>query len=216
VANRSFDATVQDDQIDDRPLKVLSFTMKGFTDWFFRYWIDLRRNGHVVRQEAYLTENKMSSRLDVRLAPFKVGGVEIWMPVAGEKVGYVARVDKKPVIFKEPQTLESIYVVDGTMEFNKQPGPEAFRIKYKLGTPISDHLRKLETEFGRQKIATTPTKSEAEQMLNEQVAQAEAQKSELVVASNSEGSGWWSWAVGGLGGIVVISLGALWVQKRGH
>ena len=38
------------------------------------------------------------------------------------------------------------------MEFNKRPGPEVFTIKYKPGTPISDNLRKLQYEFGQQKI----------------------------------------------------------------
>jgi len=53
-------------------------------------------------------------------------------------------------------------VVDGTMEFNKHPGPEVFTTNYKLGPPISESLRKLEDEWALQKARlgsdTTDTK----------------------------------------------------------
>ena len=59
--------------------------------------------------------------------------------------------------------------MNGTLVFNKHPGPETFNIKYKPGTPITDNLRKLEYEFGQQKVGPGSTTSmpEAENMLNE-------------------------------------------------
>jgi hypothetical protein len=216
VADESTDPSVSDDQIDGRPLKVLNIALKNVPDsLIYRCWIDLRRNGHVVRRETY-RKKVMGSRLDIKLAPFKVGGAEVWMPVAGEGVGYGALVDRKPVITKEPTVLDSIRVVDGTMEFNKHPGPEAFTIKYKLGTPVSDRLRKLSYEFGQQQIGSRPTKAAAEKMLNEQVAKAEEQKAELVVASPSQGFDWSSWSIYLLGTIVLILLVALGIQRRRH
>jgi hypothetical protein len=216
VTDDGLEASVSDDRIDGRPLKVLNIAIRGLPDLvILRYWIDLRRNGHVVRRETY-QDKVMGSRHDIKLAPFKVGGAEVWMPVAGEGVSYGALVDRKPVITKEPTVLDSIRVVDGTMEFNKHPGPETFTIKYKLGTPISDSLRKLNYEFGQQKIGSRPTKAAAEKMLNEQVAKAEEQKAELVVASPSQGFDWSSWSIYLLGAIVLILLIALGIQRRRH
>ncbi len=212
----TLECTVTDDQIDGRPLKVVNVAFKGVPDSLFnRYWIDLRRNGHVVRIESY-SRKVMSGRLDIQLAPFKVGGAEVWMPVSGESVGYAALVDGKPVITDRPTNLDRVYVLRGTMEFNKRPGPEVFTIKYRPGTPISDNLRKLEYEFGQQQIGSNPTKAETEKMLNEQLAEAEEQKSTLVVASTSEGFAWTSLLPYGFGAAVVISSIALWIQRRGR
>jgi hypothetical protein len=218
-------ATVTDDQIEGRALKVLSFTMKGFPDAFLEcYWIDLRRGGHVVRNEIYRKYEGsgklvMDGRLDIKLDSFKVGDAEVWMPVSGEDVGYGASEltpDKKrrPIVSDKPTVLISIKVVDGSMEFNKHPGPEVFTIKYKPGTPISDNLRQMTYEFGQQKLAAKPTKSEIEAMLKEQVANAEKQKSELVAAPLSEGIDWSSWLLWGMVAAVLASSIMLWIQRR--
>jgi len=219
VANPAFDPSVSEDQIDGRPLKVLAIAITGVPDSLLRrYWIDLRRNGHVVREEIYRGKGHrvMAKRLDIKLAPFKIGKSEVWMPVSGESVGYEATVDKKPVVLKQPQAFEKIYVVNGTMEFNRHPGPDVFTIRYKPGTPVSDNLRKLQYEYGQQKVGTNPTKPEVQKMLDEQLAMAHQQKSELVVASNSEGIPWSTWLASGFGALVVISSIVLWVQRRRH
>jgi len=219
VTDPAIAPSVSDDQIDGRPLKVLGIGITAVPDSLrCRYWIDLRRNGHVVRQEIYRGKGRrvMAFRLDIKLAPFKVGKSEVWMPVSGESVGYDSIVDKKPVVMKEPQALEKVYVVNGTMEFNKHPGPEVFTIRYKPGTPVSDNLRKLQYEYGQQKVATNPTKPDVKKMLEEQLATAHQQKSELVVASTSEGVPWSTWLAWGFGALVVISSIVLWIQRRGH
>ena len=215
VADQDLEVAVSDDQIEGRPLKVLSVELKGLPGCLIlRYWIDLRRNGHVVRQESYQPGKVMVSRLDIKLARFKVGDAEVWMPVSGDLVGYAAIVDKKPVVTKEPTVRDTIYVVGGTMEFNKHPGREVFAINYKPGTPVSDNLRKLVYEFGRQKIGLKPTKADTERMLNDQIAKAEEQKKELVVAPQSEGFDWTLWLGWAFAAAVVISSGALWMQRR--
>ncbi|MEJ7637868.1 MAG: hypothetical protein WKF75_07785 [Singulisphaera sp.] len=165
--NDQMAASVHDDQIEGRPLKVLEIGIKLIHEsnissiLFCRYWIDLHRSGHVVRVEYYASGNVMQGRLDITLTPFKIGDAEVWMPVRGDAVGYGAIVDKRPVVNKEPTSFETIYVVAGTMQFNKRPGREAFTIKYKPGTPVSDNLRKLKYEFGQQKIGIKPTKAAA-------------------------------------------------------
>jgi hypothetical protein len=215
----TMELSVGDDEVEGRPLKVLTVWLKNKPGsepprfLFGRYWIDLRRNGHVVRHEAYSSGELVAGRLDIKLAPFKVGDVEVWMPIAGENVGYMAFETGRPFHTNEPQSIVSIYVVDGTMEFNKRPGPEAFTIKYKLGTPVSDHLRKTTYEFGQQKVPPKPTKAQVEKMLKEQVAKAEEQKRELTVASSSEGFDWSSWMLYGFGALVLVSSVALLIQR---
>lgn len=128
AADETFECSVSHDQTDESPLEIFNVALKGVPDSLFaRYWVDLRRNGHVVRVEGYSGKD-VSGRLDIKLAPFKVGDVEVWMPVSGESMGYGAVVDGKPVVTKEPTALNTIYVVQGTMAFNKRPGPEAFSI----------------------------------------------------------------------------------------
>ena len=147
------DASVNDDQAKGRPLKVLTVALKDVPgSLLFRYWIDLRRSGQVVRMETYAPGKLMDSRMDINLASFNVGDTEMWIPVSGEFVGYAGIENDKPSVAKEPTVLETIYVVGGTMEFNKRPGPEVFTIKYKPGTPISDHLRQMTTEFARRRL----------------------------------------------------------------
>ncbi|MGC8643180.1 MAG: hypothetical protein ACP5XB_25245 [Isosphaeraceae bacterium] len=217
AASETKETSVSDDQIDNHPLKVLTVRLRGVPNsrsLFFRYWIDLQRSGQVVRRESY-AGNVMSERLDIKLRPFKIGGAEVWMPVSGEDVGYVALENNKTVLFKDPTSIKTIYAVGGTMEFNKHPRPEVFTIKYKLGTPISDNLRKVQYEFGQQKIQRL-TKPEVEKMLKDQLAQAEKQKSTLVVAQTLDGSAWYAWLPWGFAALVVISLGALWIQRRGR
>ena len=188
--------------------------MKGIPEsLLFRYWVDLRRNGHVVRQETYSRGEVMDSRLDITLAPFRVGSSEVWMPVSGESRGYASWVDKKLVHSKQPTVLTSIYVVGRTFEFNKHPGRDVFTIKYRPGTPISDNLRKLTYEFGQQKVGTKPTKADAEKMLNAQLAEAEKQKAELVVVPPSQSFDWTSWAAWGMGAVVLAASAVLWMQK---
>ena len=166
--------------------------------------------------ESYASGELMKDRLDIRLAPFKVGNDEVWMPVRGESVGYGAIVDKRPVVTKEPTSFETLYVVDGTMQFNTRPGREAFTIKYKPGTPVSDNLRKLKYEFGQQKIGLKPTKADAERSLNEQLAKAEEQRLELVVAPLSQGFNWSLWTAFGFAAIALVSTLFLWIQRRAH
>ncbi len=215
VASDTHQTSVSDAEIDGRPLKVLSVALKNVPNSLLgRYWIDLHRSGQVVRSEGYQSGKVVSGRLDIKLAAFQVGGSEVWMPVYGEKLGYVALVDKKVVVTKEPTSIDTIYVVGGTMEVNRRPGPEVFTIKYKPGTPISDNLRKLEYEFAQQEIAPRPTKAGVEKMLKEQLAQAEEQKSTLAVASASESPSWYAWLASGFGALVVVSLTALWIQRR--
>ncbi len=141
----------------------------------------------------------------------------MWIPISGVGEGFAA-LDKsgKPYVPTEPTAIEKLYMIAGTLDINKRPGPSLFEISYKPGTIVSDGLRKLEYEFGQQKIGSKPTKAEVQGMLKEQLAKADEQKSELVVAPNSEGFAWLSLVRWGLGAAVAVALIGLWVQRRRH
>jgi hypothetical protein len=214
ASNNSLEASVGDGEIDGRRLKTLSISLRNVPDSLMRrYWIDLDRNGHVVRVVEY-NVGRVLSRLEIKLAAFRVGVEQVWMPVYGVKSDYLARIGKEHMFTKEPTCVNTIYVVDGTMELNRHPGPEVFTIKYRPGTPVSDRLRKLTYEFGQQKIDQMPTRADAEKMLDEAVFKAEAQKAELVVASSSEGFDWASALSWSAAALVVISSVALTIQRR--
>lgn len=210
-----FTTSVRDDQLEGRPYKVLEVGLTGVPDsLIYRYLIDLRRTGQVVRYETYAPGKVRNGYTDIQLASFKIGDTEVWMPVFSKSVGYAAIKDKRPYVTKEPTSLETLYVVSGTMEFNKHPGDDVFTIQYKLGTPISDQLRKVTYEFGQPTTSNKPSKADAEKMLAEEVAKAEAQRKELVVASSYAGGDSWSWLAWGFGALALVSTVTLYVRSR--
>ncbi|APW61434.1 hypothetical protein BSF38_02948 [Paludisphaera borealis] len=214
-----YKTSIANDQIEGRPVKALTvfLTFKGPKEipdqLLMRYWIDLHKSGQVVRKE-YYQDDVLGSRCEITLRSFKVGSEDVWMPVSADIKSYVKNVNGKPAVFKDPVLLQSIYAIDGIMQFNKHPGPDVFTAKYKPGTPISDHVRKLKYQFDEEKISPRPTMAETEAMLHSQLAKAEAQKNELVAAPLSEGFNWWSLSVAGMGAAVLASLAALWMQRR--
>lgn len=230
VGNDGRVTTVTDDQIDGRPLKLLTVYLKLKTPpnmLMRRYWIDLSRSGQVVRIDGY-HQNELASRWDITLKSFRVDDSEVWMPISGQMKNYLggqAAVAKVPAAergsamlrliraVEEPTVLRSVRVIAGTMEFNKKPSPSTFTIAHKPGTPVSDKIRKLNYLFGQKQISNRPTKAEAETMLREQIAEAEEQRRELVAVPR-EGINWWPWSVAGLGVTLSASLTILWLQRR--
>jgi hypothetical protein len=210
--------SVTDDVLDGQRLKLLSISFETWSGPYHKIWIDLRRGGHVVRWESFARGGELTGRSDIELRSFPLGDKTVWMPVRGVSESHNAFKDGKAYYPAEPTHVETIQVVSSTMAFNKHPGPETFNIKYKPGTPISDKLRKLEYEFGQQKqtIAprTTISRAEAEKRLNEAVAKAEEQRTELVVASVSDGFKWSSWLAWGFGAVLLVASTVLLIQRR--
>jgi len=212
--------TLSEETSDGKSLMVLTFRFKSNNRIFEKFWVDMRRSGHVVRRESYSHIQDaavLMGREDIRLARFQIGSAEVWMPVFGKSEGHAAIKDGKPFVSPEPTSSETIYINDGTLQFNLNPNPETFRHTYKLGTPISDSLRRTQTTFGYQKAPPRQTKAEVETMLRDQVAAAQAQKKELVASSPARSgpglAAWLPW-VFGLG--LIGGSGALLWQNRRH
>ncbi len=213
--NNAYESTIADDQLDGLKYKVLNVYLKlkhKPNALVHRFWVDIHKSGHVVRAEDYIA-GKLSGVSEFQLKRFTVKSSEVWMPVAGELKGYVGLVDRKPVWYDEPTSIQNIYIINGTLAFNQHPGPQTFTLKYRPGTPISDHIRKLSYQYGQQKLPDNPSTRETEKMLVEQVRQANEQNRTLVAAP-IEGWEWQRWAVGVMCLLVVVSCYLLWAQRR--
>ncbi len=197
---------VHDGQIDDRPVKVVDVRVTKRDRLLNRYYIDMARSGQVIRRESFAPTGEVDGRDEIKLEAFKIGDAEVWMPVYCESRGYAKLKDRLPVPTKDPTSFQKVYVVGGTMRFNRHPGREAFMMNYKLGTPISDSIRQMESGFGQMKIAPKPSKAEVSRLLEEQLKKAEEQKSELVALPPSAGVAWSFWALGAFGALAVVSL----------
>ena len=206
--------TMIDESFEGRRMKKITFTSKNKHTIESCFWIDLKRGGHVVRQEGYGEGGALQLRVDVKLASFRVGDADVWMPVSGVLEDHTADKDGKTIYSKEPTSIETVYIIHGTLEFNKHPGPKTFTIAYKPGTPISDNIRKLKSEFGRQKTSPLPSRAEATAMLNEQVRQAEEQRKELLAGSPTRDAiAWSSWLIPVFGGAALVGSVVLLVRR---
>ena len=214
VSNPNFHCVVSSDSTSGRHLAMLTFSFKNIGKPYLRYWMDLKRGGHGVREEVYQDGDALQARADVKLASFRVGGADFWMPVSGVLEDHTADKDGKTIYSEEPTSIETVYIIHGTLEFNKHPGPKTFTIAYKPGTPISDNIRKLKSEFGRQKTSPLPTRAEATAMLNEQVRQAEEQRKELLAGSPARDAiAWSSWLIPAFGGAALVGSVVLLIRR---
>jgi len=214
AAMEGVEASIKTEVFDKRTLTVLTFSFRGTTQPFQRFWLDLSRGGHAVRRESFIA-GELVGRIDVKLEAFKVGNDQVWMPKSGILEGHSSTKDGKPYFPASPTSSETLYVVDGTMEFNKRPGPSAFKIDYKPGMLISDNLRRLQEEYGRQAIGAKPKKAEVEVMLREQLDRAEKQRSELVAGSpERDGPGWTSSLVWIFGTTTLVLAIALLIRRN--
>jgi hypothetical protein len=151
AADAKYELFVSDGQLEAAPLKVLGTALKGLRDSLqAEYYIDLKRNGHVVRMQHYTKGKTLAGWFNIKLDSFSVDGVEVWMPVSGESVGLMAVENGRPILTNGPTSIRKFQVVRPTMEFNKHPGPDVFSTSYKAHPPVSNRLRKLEREFALQ------------------------------------------------------------------
>jgi hypothetical protein len=205
--------SVSEDSREGTKLKLVTIAFVKSATPYQKFWIDMARGGHVVRWESFAPGGDLIGLATIQLSQYRLGDSSVWMPSSGVIETHSGFKDGKPFYPKEPTSVEKIYVVRGTMEFNKKPNKDVFTIKYKPGTPISDNFRKLEYEFGQQKSERGPTKAEAEKELEARIREAEEQKDELVVPQ-TDSVGGTDWLLVGFVGVVLASTAFLWVERR--
>lgn len=213
---RDMEATTGDDVIDGKACKVLAFTQRSSGFLLEKFWIDLQRGGNTIRRESYVAgEENLVSRIDITLDRFEVGDASIWMPVSGVIEGHSSTRDGKPYFPKEPTSIEQLYIVHGTLEFNQNPPPSTFEASYTPGTPISDNLRKVQYQFSQQKPPDRVTRAQAESMLRDQLALAEDQGNELVAGSPARrGRDWSSLLVWVFGACALVASILVVLRRR--
>ena len=214
VNDANLSCSVSDEKLEGRPIKTLSITNAGFKEVLFKYWIDLDRGGQVLRREVYALDGSLGNRVDVGLIQCKMGDEMMWVPKTGTSTTFESAAGDGGGYTKQVSMVEVIYAVGGTTVLNVAPPPGAFSIKYKPGTPISDNLRKMTIEFGRQKIGNTPTMAEARKMLDTELALAIAQRSELVAADKPTWRDWSPfWPSVALAGLLLALVVAIAIRR---
>jgi hypothetical protein len=208
---------VTDDVIDGRPMKLVTVNFVFLNTnlpnrLVLRYWVDLQRNGHVVRIKEYLSDGQT----DITLKPFKVGKEEVWIPVAETTEGkHMEDAKGVPITASETTLVRTEAIIESTLQFNTRPGPEVFSTRYRLPAPVSENLRSLKRDFDAKKnVPRPPTKAGIADSIQKQLSRVDAQGGGLVAGSPDEGFAWWTLSVWGLGAAGAASLAALWIQRR--
>ncbi len=206
--------SLEESTIDGRPCSILTFRWKVSGDLYERYWIDLRRGGHTFRREYYGENDQLRLRTTIELSRFEVGRTSIWMPVKGTVEDFVSLDGSRNAIFhKESIDKEDLYIIAGTLEFNKHPPASTFTAKYKPETPVNDLQKRLRYEFGQQKTKRL-TRAEEEARLREQLSIAEAQKTELLASSPARSRDWSTFSTWIFGAIALIGSAVILIARR--
>jgi hypothetical protein len=158
----------------------------------WRYWIDLKRGGYVVREEVRKGPN-LWWRLDgVQLARVKLGTAkEVWFPVRAEFDSFLFGTKVQP----SPVLHESYRVVRGTLVFNQGLTDERFSIDWKGHKAETPAFKKTVEEFRstsksiKSRLRTDPAGVQEEQ--EERLAEADRQSAQLDASPPSRRG--WNW-----------------------
>jgi hypothetical protein len=205
--------SVRDDQIDGRALKVLEIRVKDINQLLRRYWIDLGRNGHVVRSEAYWTGERLRLRRDIKLAKFGLAGAEIWMPVSAEQVTYSPPSASETGEI-QPESNTTISILNGTTAFNANPDAKNFAIDFRAGKPNSASGRRRSDQYDRQTLAAERIYAAAEKARKDLPAQETHEdpgpKADILPENQSK----LRYVEYGFGVVAVIALLRVWARRR--
>jgi len=165
-----------------------------------RFWVDLGRNGHVLKKEEWHRGQLFTTVSEIELKSYEGKSGKVWVPVKGKATN----------IYNGSVSSEENYrVLQGSVRVGIVIPDRQFSVKYPVGTPISDHLRGIFYEFGQDKRPPPATLSDAQARLDENLAKAGEDRAELVAASWSRG-GWINWAFWGpLSASLVVACSAL-------
>ena len=150
LSGEHYDATIHEDRLEDRPMKVVDLAYKLKPDLLqLRYWIDPQRGGHVVRRESFQGGVFVRNRTEVTLAKVSVSGNEVWLPVNGVQKDYGSLSDLD-LVDADWSSLTSVKIVDGSLAINQHPGPDTFTFKFSPEFPVSDELARMRADLARQ------------------------------------------------------------------
>jgi len=193
------------EEIDGNPVLRISidYAPKASRRVIWRYWVDLKRGGHVLREEMRKGSD-LWWRLDrVQLARIKLGTAkEIWFPVRAEFDSFLFGTKVQP----SPVLHESYRVVQGTLVFNRGLSDERFSIEWKGHQAETPAFKKAAEEFkSTPKLAPSRLRTDPASVREDQekrLAEADRQAAQLDASPPSRRG--WNWnAV--LQGLLAIS-----------
>jgi len=178
-----------------------------------RYWIDMKRGGHVVKHE-YHAGNQLRFRLyDVVLANIESpDGTARWFPVHADWESFLWKTEWRAT----PVLHESYDVVRGSLVFNRGLTDDRFSLDWKGRTAESPALQKTRQEYNSvpvEKPAQVRTGPQmrtdpagVEEDLKKQLAEADRQAEQLDASSRR---GWWNSSTLAQGGMTAFGVGIL-------
>jgi hypothetical protein len=216
TADETHTASLHDDRIDGRALKVLEIRFKDINQLLRRYWIDLGHNGHVVRFEAYWNGERLRLRRDIKLAKFGLAGAEIWMPVSAEQITYSAPTASETGK-SQPESSATISILDGTMAFNVGLHAKNFAIDYRAGKPTSASGRRRSDQYDQQTLAAKTIDGAAQKARNDPIAPREPEQEpgrDVVARPASQFE--IRYVAFALTIVAIIAFGSVWTRRRHH
>ncbi len=194
-------------------IKVLEIRVKDIDQLLRRYWIDMGRDGHVVRFEAYWTGDQMRLRRDIKLAQFGLAGAQIWMPISAEQVTY-SPPSASETGESQPESIATISILNGTMAFNAGVDAKKFSIGNGAVKPNSASGRRRSDQFDRQTQAAETidavTRKAPKDLLAEEVQENPVPKADI----GPESQFGLRYAAYGLAVVAVITFINVWTRRR--
>ena len=152
-----------------------------------RFWVDMGRCGHVLRMETMNKGRLLTTSSEIKLEEFPAKAGKLWIPVEGK----CRSMDGGKVVVEE-----RYHVLKSSIRFNKGLADGEFTIRYPMGTPVSDQVKKVVYEIGQDRRPPPEKMIDAQTRLDEALKKAGESRSELVAASWSRG-GWINWSFWG-------------------
>lgn len=185
------------------------------------YWIDVERSAQVVRLD-YLAGGKLVYRIDgVELKSYPLAdGTTYWLPACSRRQDYQYQDEwsSKPIIERTNA------VVIGSEQLNAEFPDSLFTVLRESALPTPDELanrselrRRFETQLPPPPEPRLPTDPvSVRRRLDDRLAEADRQATELHASSAAETSSAWASTVpillGGLGAVLIVGAG--WLAKR--
>ena len=174
-----------------------------------RFWIDLKRGGHVIKHESFRGSHLESRTYNIVLEQFQLAdGTKIWFPVHGELDSFAWQ-----MVYRPDPVLHEVYdVVRGSLIFNRGLADERFSIGWKGHGPKVGGLKRLAEEYRSRPprprppgFRTDPVGVEEDQM--HRLAEADRQAEELDASPPSRPG--WNATVFLQSGLTIVGIVAL-------
>ena len=155
-----------------------------------RFWLDMAHGGLPVKRMIKFGEFGEKPRTlyhDFKFQSFPLpDGKFVRLPISGVVDSYGDQVDGKFILRDTPVVRATFEVNLPTIKINRNPSDREFAVTFKPGAAVSDRLRKLEYEFGKDTRPAPTSPIEAEERLQKLLAAAKAQEVDI----NKGAQGW--------------------------